>query len=82
MQGESVEKRLRDNKGRIRRLAERDTLADEWIRELYWTALSRPPTDAEVQQALATLAAAESKRQGLEDLAWALLNSQEFLLHH
>ena len=82
MQGESVEKRLRDNKGRIRRLAERDTLADEWIRELYWTALSRPPTDAEVPQALATLAAAESKRQGLEDLAWALLNSQEFLLHH
>lgn len=82
MQGESVEKRIRDNKGRIRRLAERDEPINDLVSELYWTALSRPPTEIELQQATDAITAAGSKRQGLEDLTWALLNSQEFLLHH
>jgi hypothetical protein len=82
MQGESVEKRIRDNKGRIRRLAERDDPLHDLVSELYWTALSRPPTEIELQQATDAITAAGSKRQGLEDLTWALLNSQEFLLHH
>jgi hypothetical protein len=82
MQGESVEKRIRDNKGRIRRLADKDAPLDDVLDELYWSALSRPPTDSEREQATNAVMAAGSKRQGLEDLAWALLNSQEFLLHH
>lgn len=82
MQGESVEKRIRDNKGRIRRLAESDFSTDDVIRELYWTALSRPPSDEEIRQGNEVITAAGTRRQGLEDLVWALLNSQEFLLHH
>jgi hypothetical protein len=82
MQGESVEKRIRDNKGRIRRLAESDMPTAAAVDELYWTALSRAPTDDELQRSIVATDLAESRRQGLEDIVWALLNSQEFLLHH
>ena len=82
MQGESVEKRIRDNKGRIRRLAESDLSIAAAVEDLYWTALSRAPTDDERQRSIAAIEKAESRRQGLEDIVWALLNSQEFLLHH
>ncbi|MCC6671821.1 MAG: DUF1553 domain-containing protein [Planctomycetes bacterium] len=53
------------------------------VRNLYLAFLSRPPSDAELEvvtrhaQAGATL-----PRQAAEDLAWALLNSTEFLYRH
>ncbi len=48
--------------------------------ELYWTALSRPPTPAEAASATRLLSEASGKRAALEDLAWALLNAKEFVL--
>ncbi len=82
MQGESLEKRIHDNKGRIRKLAESDRSSAEILTELYWCALSRPPSSQELEQAVAAAEHTESKREWLEDVTWALLNSQEFLLHH
>lgn len=50
--------------------------------ELFLTILSRPPTAEERQVAQATLrGAGKGRRPGL-DLAWALINSAEFLHRH
>jgi len=50
------------------------------IEELYWTALSRPPTSKETKEAVALLEKAKDRRHALEDVTWALLNAKEFVL--
>jgi hypothetical protein len=61
--------------------------------QLYLSALSRFPSEAERQEAMARLGAArqvkgtpdfvrEARRQAMEDMAWALLTSKEFLFNH
>ena len=52
----------------------------EIIEDLYWTALTRPPTEKETNRATALLNQSKDKRRALEDLTWALLNAKEFLL--
>lgn len=52
----------------------------ERVDELYWTALSRPPTSAESAAAIKLLDQAGDLRAGLEDVTWALLNAKEFVL--
>ena len=52
------------------------------VRELYWSALSREPSEAEFKAANDRLRQATSRRAVLEDLAWALVNSNEFLFRH
>jgi hypothetical protein len=52
----------------------------EIVEELYLTALSRPPSDAERATALSLIKRASDRRSGLEDLAWGLINAKEFLL--
>ncbi len=52
----------------------------ELVIDLYWISLSRPPTDDEIEQASRYIERAESPRAGLEDVAWGLLNSYEFVL--
>ena len=48
----------------------------------YLAAYARFPTDAERRHALEYLQRQSDARRGLEDLAWALLNSREFLFNH
>jgi hypothetical protein len=50
------------------------------VEELYWTALSRPPSEAEARAAAQVVDRAGSVRAGLEDVAWALLNAKEYVL--
>ena len=52
----------------------------ETIGALYWTALTRPPTERELGKAVALLEKSDNKRQALEDVTWALLNAKEFVL--
>jgi len=49
------------------------------ITELYWAALSRPPTQAEMLETTARADKAEDRRKAFEDLSWALLNAKEFV---
>jgi hypothetical protein len=48
------------------------------VDDLYWWALSRDPSASERAAAEQAMAVGDP-RQGLEDVAWALLNSREFL---
>jgi hypothetical protein len=50
------------------------------VTELYWTALSRPPSAREAAVAVKTIESSPDRRAGLEDVAWALLNAKEFVL--
>lgn len=52
------------------------------IRDFYYAALSRPPSQSEITVAQQHIATSEDHRHALEDIVWALLNSQEFLFQH
>ena len=65
---------------RIDRAVKAGTSDTDIVTELYWAALSRPPKPKELESATAHLEKQKSRQQGLEDIAWALLNSNEFLL--
>ncbi|HEX5103604.1 MAG TPA: hypothetical protein VFV87_07335, partial [Pirellulaceae bacterium] len=53
-----------------------------FITDLYYAAFSRPPTDDELAADLAYIQSAADRRQGLEDVSWAVLNAKEFLFQH
>lgn len=53
---------------------------DSIVEELYWAALSRPPTDAERKEMTDHVVATKDRRKGMEDVLWALLNAKEFVL--
>jgi hypothetical protein len=49
------------------------------IDDLFWTALTRAPSRAEAETLGKFLSAAQNRRAALEDIAWSLANSKEFL---
>jgi hypothetical protein len=55
---------------------------DEVLKSLFVRCLARKPTDAELTELQATVAAAPNPQQGLEDAFWAILNSREFVFNH
>jgi hypothetical protein len=54
----------------------------ELVDTIFWTVLSRPPTANESAQLTAHLESGSEPRKATEDVAWALLNSKEFLFRH
>jgi hypothetical protein len=66
---------------KLRALRESSKEPRQIINGLYLTILSRWPTEAEAKTALA-YAASGASREAVTDLAWALINSAEFLHRH
>ena len=54
----------------------------EIIIDFYFAALCRQPSDEEIAVAISHLQSAHDRRRGLEDIAWALINSKEFVFQH
>ena len=50
------------------------------VEELYWVALTRGPSAAELAAANRHLEKASDRRAALEDLLWGLMNAKEFIL--
>ncbi len=65
---------------RLARLLRSGKSNQEIVEEIYWTALTRPPTEKESNRATALLDQSKDKRRALEDVTWALLNAKEFVL--
>lgn len=55
---------------------------DNLLDEMFLRTLSRFPTDEERAAVLESISTANDKHQVLEDLFWALLNTQEFITNH
>jgi hypothetical protein len=65
----------------IRALAQGKPGPKQMVELIYLHFLSRPPSRGEFETALAYLSAG-NKREAIVDLAWALMNSKEFLFQH
>jgi hypothetical protein len=73
---------LADPKNRLTTLLQSSRPVADRVSELYWTALSRAPSENELRDAVKLLKEAPDKRAALEDITWALLNAKEFILRH
>jgi hypothetical protein len=77
-----VEDKIASEEGRVARLVRDKKAPEQAVEELYLAAFARPPRAEEMQKALAYVKRAADPRRGLEDLAWAILNSREFMFNH
>jgi hypothetical protein len=77
--GPVVSRLLSAKENRLSRMAASGRPPAELVTELYWTALSRGPSPAELDRSVALLGTGDL-RSGLEDVAWSLVNSKEFVL--
>ena len=77
--GELVDQLLRGSNGRIAKAEQSGEPFEKTITDLYWSALSRQPSVEELTAAENHIKSSDNARRGLEDVAWALLNSNEFL---
>ena len=81
--GEGINRRLTDPGNRLSSWASLEFESCSLITELYWSALSRAPTEGEASEARKLLNAAGSRRlELLQDIAWAVMNSKEFVYRH
>lgn len=77
--GEGLNERLASS-SRLRELTESSLSDSELIDELYWSALSRAPTDTELSAASELLRDPTIDRAtAIQDMAWAIMNAKEFL---
>ena len=76
--GPTVNASLTEPDNRVGRLLTSGKSDLELVDELYWVALTRGPSAAELESTLKYLTSAKDRRLALKDLMWALLNAKEF----
>jgi hypothetical protein len=80
--GPTIHNKLRDSKNRFRSAIAAGESTETVLREMYLAAVCRPPSEVELQAALEHCRKREQVADGLEDVCWALLNTDEFLFQH
>ena len=78
--GELISDLLRGEQNTVAQAVSSDLSTDEFLNQLYWSALSRAPAAEELSAMRSYVEARPDRRGGLQDVAWAVLNSNEFLL--
>ncbi len=74
-----INNKIRAGNGTIARLVESDLTDAQIIQVLYLRTLSRTPSPTELAEAKKYIAESLSRREGFEDLLWALISSRSFL---
>ena len=77
LNGSEVRQRVLKSSQKYGKLKDKDI-----VTELYLTAFSRSPTKNEQAAVRKFLDQAESRTAAVQDLVWAIINTQEFLLQH
>lgn len=80
--GDTVSNKIGSKNNRLEQWLKAKKSDREIIEWFYLAALSRRPDPDELRQEADHLAKAKSKREGFEDLLWALMNSKEFNTNH
>jgi hypothetical protein len=78
--GPSVNELLTQSDNRLSALLDSGKPNRAIVEELYWTALTRPPSEAEMAKTSAHIEKAKDRRTGVEDVLWGLVNAKEFVL--
>lgn len=80
--GTLIRDKLRDPNNRFRQAIGTGKAASTVIEELYLAALCRPPNEHELNAALEHCNSSADLLVGIEDVCWALINTDEFLFQH
>lgn len=79
---EEVLGKLNDAKGIVNRMLLSGKTNEEVIAEFYLAAFSRFPTSDETRIHTLYITSAESRKEGLKDVLWSLINVREFIFIH
>jgi len=83
LNGDTISDKLAQSKGRIATRLREKVPPERILDEVFLTAYARYPSDDERARLLGVLAAAgDAPLEAWQDLAWALLNSKEFVFQH
>lgn len=82
MNSTGTDAKIGSRDGRAARLAASALTDTEIIDELYLTTLTRFPSDEERKRVLQVFADSPNRREAVEDILWALLNTKEFVFNH
>ncbi|MCA9060041.1 MAG: DUF1553 domain-containing protein, partial [Planctomycetaceae bacterium] len=80
--GPTVHNKLRSDAGAVHRWIAEGKSDAEIVRLLYLSALSREPIAAELETAARHISTSDDRTRAIEDVAWAVINSKEFLFQH
>jgi hypothetical protein len=80
--GDFVQSALAQPDNRLAQLTDARFPPDRLVEELYWSILNRPPNSEERVRMEEYLRQATEPRASLEDIAWSLINTKEFLFRH
>ena len=78
--GELITELLRDPKNRVADSVQSSESVTRFLDNFWWSALSRPPSGEEVAAMIQHVTQSSDPKSALQDIAWAVLNSNEFLL--
>lgn len=76
-----IREQIAGDDGRVATILKQFKSPERQIEELFLATYSRLPTEAEMELCQAYVGQAASPRQGLEELLWGLLNSNEFMFN-
>lgn len=80
--GPLIYEKLRNENNRFRKLLKENKSDEEIITDLYLAAVCRKPSKVELDASLKHIASKQDRVVALEDICWALLNTNEFLFQH
>ncbi len=80
--GPLIHAKLGDKDNRFHQLISAEKSDGEIIDELYLASLCRRPKPAEVEAVRAHITTKENRAEAFEDICWALINTNEFLMQH